>query len=789
MNKPLPRQQAGNSADFQKYFLLIRRNWYWFIIALIVSLIIAKLYNVLAPRSYKVSCEIVIGEKDMSSEAMPQQVDEIDFNNINPINKEIGVLKSKNLAEQTISQLDFNISYYELIKGSWIKRRRYNELPFQIKTDSNNYAPSKTNIYLKVLNNDEVKIHINGEYDIDRVLKIGEKFNVSPFSFRISLKKNFRDKISDYINSEYLFYFNNSSEIINEYWEKLQVEMSPMSQNILTLSITGENVLQGIVYLNKLCEIYDSTDLALRNRMASNTIIYIDGQLALLNEQLITAEDSLIRFKRQNRLFQQESNNALSDEFLKLEESLKDEQLNIQSIVNIKKKLDTIAAGSNIILPLLFTSDDSRLSAGITSINKMVIDREILLKNQKKQSPAVMRANQQIQVEVQAFQSYLDQEFVLVNKRIERIRAEMKKLEAQLLDLPAVERQLAKLTRDYELTDNLYNLYQQKRIEAKLAEAATVSNMRVLAPPTKESAILVSPKKKNNFQIAAIFGLLIPFVFLFITEIFTNRVRDIHDINGGIDLPVLGKIAHSKANSYLPSSEFPWAAITESFRTLHAKLKYMLTEPDMNVIAITSGSSGEGKTFCAMNLATVIAGAGKKVLLLELDLRRPKIHEVFRIDNREGLTTYLIGTSKKETIIRNTHIPNLYILNAGPIPPNPTELIEHERMEKLIEKCRKEYDFVILDSPPIGLVADALLLNRLVDIYLFVIRIDHSRKNVSGLLKELNEAASLKKLSLIFNDIRQPERYGYGYYNSYYQREEQRKWGNRFFKTVRRLKK
>jgi tyrosine-protein kinase Etk/Wzc len=786
MSKPVPRQQTGNSADIQKYFFLVLRNWYWFVFALMASLVAAKLYNVLAPRSYKVSCEIAIGEKDVSTLVMPQQVNEIDFNNISPINKEIGVLKSKNLAEQTISRLDFNITYYELIKGTLIKRRRYNELPFRITMDSSDYSPPNVNMFLKVLNKDEVRIHINGTYDVDRVIKTGDKFNVPPFSFRISLKNEFRNIITEYTGREYLFYFNNTGEIVNEYWEKLQVDMSPTSQNILTLSITGENVLQGIAYLRKLCEIYDSTDLALRNRMASNTIRYIDGQLALLNEQLIDAEDSLISFKRQNKLFQQESNSALSDEFLKLEESLKDEQLNLQSIKDIKYKLDTIAAGNNIILPLLFTSDDSRLSQGITSINQLVIDREILLKNQRQNSPAVMRANQQIQVESQAFKSYLDQETVLIGKKKDRLSAEMKKLEAQLLDLPAVERQLAKLTRDYELTENLYNLYQQKRIEAKLAEAATVSNMRMLAPPTKEGAVLVSPRKKNNFQVAVILGLLFPFLFLFISELITNRVRDIHDINGGINLPVLGKIAHSKANSYLPSNEFPWAAITESFRTLHAKLIYMLNEPAKNVVAITSGSSGEGKTFCAMNLATVIAGAGKKVLLLELDLRRPKIHEVFSIDANEGLTTYLIGTSKKESVIHETDIRNLSILNAGPVPPNPTELIENERMTKLMERCHKEYDSIIIDSPPIGLVADALLLNKIVDLYLFVIRIDHTKKNVSGLLGELHETSSLKRLSLVFNDIKQPEKYGYGYNSGYYQKEDQRSWKRRVLFPIKR---
>ena len=237
-------------------------------------------------------------------------------------------------------------------------------------------------------------------------------------------------------------------------------------------------------------------------------------------------------------------------------------------------------------------------------------------------------------------------------------------MEAKLIDLPSVERRLAKLTRDFELTENLYNMYQQKRIEAKLAEASTVSNIRMLDPPGRGSTRLISPKKKQNQQTALIIGILLPGVLLVVFEILSNQVRYMQDVTNQIKLPVVGKLAHSRANKYLPTREYPWAGITESFRTLHAKIKYLMMDEDKNVIAITSGSSGEGKTFCAMNLSVVLAGAGKKVLLIGMDLRRPRIHAVFETGNDEGLTTYLIGNNSKEEIIRETGIKNLFLMNS-----------------------------------------------------------------------------------------------------------------------------
>ncbi|MBN1598507.1 MAG: polysaccharide biosynthesis tyrosine autokinase [Bacteroidales bacterium] len=785
MNKSQIRQPTGSN-EIKRYLNIFKRNWYWFLFSIMFSLAIAKVINVLAPRSYKVSCEIAVGENENLSPSSTELVEGMDFNQMNPIRKEIGILKSKNLAEQTVSELDFDITYYELIKGTIIKRRRYNEMPFLITTDSTDKIIAKKNIYLKVLEKGKVKVHVDGNEDKSKTVELGDKFSNPNISFNINLKESIAQSLDEYTSKEYLFYFNDFTDIVNTFWKNLEIITSPMSQNILILSVTSENANQSIAYLNKLYELYDKNDLQVRNRMASNTITFIDGQLSLLNEQLSQAEDSLIRFKRLHHVFQSEINTMISDDFVRIDKEITEKKLLLQNITETQLKLDSILHGGNIIIPYLLSKSDVRLEKGVESINKLVIERDVLLQNQKVNSPAIIKITQQLEVEIKAFQSYLDQQKDITNKQMVNLTKELAKIEVELLNLPTVERHLAKLTRDFQLTENLYNLYQQRRIEAKLAEASTVSKIRMLDPPDRETAIMVEPKKRQNIQIGVLLALLIPAVLFIIYDLITNQVREFQDILIHVNLPVVGKIVHSRANFDLPTKEFPWAAITESFRTLLAKLKYLLVNPKQNVIAITSGSSGEGKTFCAMNLATIIAASGKKVLLMGLDLRRPKIHEVFNINNNTGLTTYLIGKSTREEIIHETYQNNLFLMNSGPIPPNPVELIEHQRMSSLLDKCRKEYDFVVIDSPPIGLVADALLITKLIDLYLFVIRMDYTKKNIIGLLKEIQESDSLKRLSLVFNDIKEPERYGYGYgyYNNYYQKEEILSVRKRLFKGI-----
>jgi tyrosine-protein kinase Etk/Wzc len=778
MDKPQRRVQQDDGIDFKRYFFLIIKKWYWLVASVLFALLFARFINGISPRIYNVSCDVIIGDDMNTIESSPQITGSMDFSQVNPINKEIGILHSKNLTEQTIKSLDFKVTYYEILKNYLIKRRRYEKVPFIIQTDSLDKNILGYNIYIKILNDSEVKININGGYDISRTIRLNEKFKADDFSFTVI--RNFEIPINeDIMNREYLVYFNTNLNIVNEFNKKLTTTIDPTSQNIITLSLTGENSQQLIDYLQKFCGFYIQNDLDLRNRMANNTINFIDNQLEILNKQLTKAEDSLITFKREHKIFQEVTTPSLTTDFLEFGEDIKTLQLHNQNLEGMISIIDSIKKGFNLILPVNFVKEDTRLSDGISKINELILSKEFLLKNQEKNSPEVKIINQKIEVEVAALKNYLLDEIPIVKKQLNTLIIDQNLRESNLLNLPGIERQLAKLNRDFELTENLYNLYQQKRIEANLGKASTVSKIRVLDPATNDRAILISPKKVQNYQIAFILGLIFPLIIIILKELLSNRIVDFKEIKDKFKSPVIGKLMHSRAQHELPAVEFPWSGITESLRTLHAKIGYILPENDLRVISITSAGSGEGKTFCALNLAAVIALTGKKVLIMGLDLRRPKIHDVFGLSNINGLTNYLVERCEIEDIIESSHIKNLDVICSGPVPPNPVELLSKERMASLMLDLRKKYEIIVFDTPPVGLVADTLILNKYIDINLFIIRIGFTNRNIIQYLKELEDTDSLKRLYIVANDILQPEKYGNGYYNTYYQKEMKKTWSEK----------
>lgn len=781
MNKPAAKLNSSNSSELGKYLQLILKYWYWFFLSLTIAYVIAKSINILSTRYYRVSCDIVVGEDENSMVNSPKMIGGMDFSQYNSINKEIGIIKSKRLAEQTVANLDFDITYYEVVRYPLIKRRRYGNVPFEILPTEGSRNPTGVEVYLKMLENGKCLVRINGSYGVEKEIGIGETFEHEDFSFKLN---SHPELWSNNIGADYLVIFNSHSKLVREYWRNLRVYPSSTSQNIITLSLTGENINQLIDYLHLLCEHYIENDKQLRNRMATNTIEFIDSQLDILSDQLQIAEDSLIRFKRANRIFEAERSRNFSSDLVKIEETIKEIEFQSQSFEIMHNKLDSIRKGKSMVIPSLLIADDSKLSNGIEGLNRLAIERELKLKNQRVISPEIKELNQRLEVEAIALQSYIEEQMHMMQQRMTQLKNEEVILHRELLNLPLAERKLLKLQRDFELTENLYNQYQQKRIEANLAKASTVSKIRILDEADRASAVMVSPKAKQNQRMAVVLGLLFPLGVIVVRSILSNKILETNEVKNHLNSSVIGKIVHSRAKADLPTHEFTWSAITESFRTLYAKLNYLMPAEKLQVMAVTSGASGEGKTFCAANLAAVMASSGKKVLLIGMDLRKPKIHQIFNLDNEIGISTYLVNRTKLEDIIIDTGIQNLSIICSGPVPPNPLELIEQESMGQLMQYCRAKFDIILFDTPPIGLVADTLMLNRYVDVNLFIVRIAHTKKNILPFLRELEESKSINRLNLVVNDIKQQEKYGGGYYNYYYQREVEPKWRRKIRKYI-----
>jgi capsular exopolysaccharide synthesis family protein len=264
-------------------------------------------------------------------------------------------------------------------------------------------------------------------------------------------------------------------------------------------------------------------------------------------------------------------------------------------------------------------------------------------------------------------------------------------------------------------------------------------------------------------MISIIFGFIVPLLIIIIYEYFNNKILDKRDIERVTKAPILGAIGHNVYNSDLPVYDNPKSSLAESFRTLRTNLQYIIPEKKSKIIGITSAISGEGKTFIAVNLATILSMSGKKILLAGIDLRKPKIHKIFNLANKKGVSTYLIGDSSFDEIIHETNIKNLYIAPSGPTPPNPAELIDSKRMDEFFETAEKEFEFVLFDTPPFIVVTDALLISKYTDSNIFIVRQNYSNKAILPIVNELYENKEVKNITILVNDVKVSGYYGYSY--------------------------
>jgi capsular exopolysaccharide synthesis family protein len=335
-------------------------------------------------------------------------------------------------------------------------------------------------------------------------------------------------------------------------------------------------------------------------------------------------------------------------------------------------------------------------------------------------------------------------------------------VEAELNKLPGTERRLINIQRKFDLNNTVYNYLLEKKAEAGIAKASTVSDNRIIDSAESFNSSQIGPKSRQNYAMALILGLLIPAVLILLIDYLNNKIIDKKDIEKGTRAPVIGFISHNKLQTEIPVNERPGSTLAESFRSVRTNLKYFIKETQNPVISVSSTITGEGKTFVSANLAAIIASNGKKVLLVGLDLRKPRIHKIFGINNDIGISNFLIGQEKFENIIFQTEVNNLWYIPSGPVPPNPAELIDSQAMKDFIIKAKKQFDYIIIDTPPVAIVTDALLVASMTDIYIFVVRQRYTSKNTLSLIDELHRNENITSIGIVMNDISLTGYYGYG---------------------------
>jgi tyrosine-protein kinase Etk/Wzc len=405
---------------------------------------------------------------------------------------------------------------------------------------------------------------------------------------------------------------------------------------------------------------------------------------------------------------------------------------------------------------------DPALLRIVNELSDLQKEREKLSLNLDSNQPALELIDRQYESVRGALKENVRNGIAGLKLSINESKVKIAEVETEISKLPSTERELLTIQRKFDLNNTVYTYLLEKRAESGIAKASNVSDNRIIDEASQSRASLIKPRTNHNLMLAVIIGLLFPMVAIYLIDYLNDKVIDKRDVEKRTKVPVIGSISHNLGRSGIPVIEKPGSSFAESFRSVRTSIKYYIMENEKAVITVSSTLGSEGKTFISVNLAAIIAMLGKKVLLVGLDMRKPGIKKYFDFDESLGMSTFLSGNCKYEEIIKETKINNLYYAPSGPIPPNPAELIETELMRMFLEKAKTEFDYIIIDTPPVAIVTDALLLAPYVGLNLFIVRQRFSSRSTLDLIEQLYKQGKLKNMAIIINDINLSGYYGYG---------------------------
>lgn len=764
---------GDDGIDIKRFLSLFISNWYWFAISIMIASIIAYGINRYGDKVYTVTSSLLIKDQQNSSGGLTNQENIIIggglFNSQQNLKNEMGILKSYSLNLRVMDSLpEFRVDYYGVGRRNIVESRLYTRCPFIVVPDTQIWQPANK-VSVKILSNAEYLIEIDGKYNNGKLMKFGQRYRENGYSFIINLRDPSGFRFDPAVSNKYFFIFTSSASLANMYRANLNVNPIDKDATLVTLSVSGSVPEQEADYLNRLMDIYISQGVENKNRIADSTLKFIDRQINTISDSLKKAEDHLQNFRRDNKLVDITKEGSVIQGHLEQIE-------NEKSMLGIQKKyyeylqeyIDSKNESGDIISPSSVGITDAGLVRLVENLGDLQEKRQKLLMNLSEDLPPLNLLDDGIVIARNTLAENVRNSLLNIGNSMVSLNERLTKVENDINTLPVTERKLIGIQRKFDINNTVYTYLLEKKSQTGIAKASNVSDNRIIDKAEPFNAVQIRPKNASNKMKAMLLGLIIPSVLILFLYYMNNRVIDNADISRRTKVPIIGYISHNDGRKELPVIESPGSSLSESFRSVRTTLKYFIKDSSHPVIVVTSTISAEGKSFVSANLAAIIAMLGKKVLLVGLDLRKPRIHKILGIDNSEGLSTYLSSNCEYNEVIKKTSIENLYYATSGPIPPNPSELINGPRMKEFIENAKKEFDFLIIDTPPVAVVSDTLMLADFTDINMFIVRQRYSSKNTLDLIQDLYQDQKLKNMGIVINDISLTGYYGYGLRYGYY---------------------
>lgn len=762
--------------DLRFFLRIVQKNWYLVVLAVALSAVLSALYSYKLPEVHGASTQILLKDREV-------------FNYQTQIYQNIGyiaaygdivnqkrVLTSYDMIDKTLDKLDFDVSYY--ILGRLKTTEKYHELPFEVDA-----VPLDKSLYEKPI---DVKI-VDAEtftitYDAG---KSGPVSYTLPFDRDTSagndirlkvrrMKHITREALASLADGDYQFVLHSRPWLVNKYKSSMDVENLEYT-SILEIKVEDEKPERAKLFLDSLSTVYIHYTLQSEFDINDNTMGYIDKQLDEVTVILNSYEDDLQNYKEnKNILDLSREEERYFDQLVNFDNNRRQYELMIESLNSLEDYVLNI--GDEELLPPSFyiLQGDIFLTSSVSELYTMQMGRNRMLQDATEENQAISKLDETIGLTRNNLLTYIINDRKAIQEKIGDVKTQIDDYEGLIRRIPQSQRDILNIERKVQVNEKLYLFLLEKRANTVIAKAGIIPQTKVIE--RARGLGVVRPDKLGILYSFIVGGLILSLIVVFIRVMFYDRIENADQLRAMTQTPVFGEIiASEKAEeNYVVVDSDPKSAITESFRTVRTNLEYLPQTPAGRLIMVTSYRPNEGKTFCSVNLSAILAKAGKKVLLLELDLHKPKVGAGLGMTSPMGISNLMVGKCTIEEVILATHIENFHVILSGPTPPNASELVLSKHMNELFAYGREHYDYVMIDTPPVGLISDALVMMKLVDATLFVVNTRFANKDHLKSAMEVHLANPVSNFGFILNGVKMKKskyyyntNYGYGYRYAY----------------------
>jgi len=767
---------------------------YFYIVCIVLFVALAFIYNKYSPKVYELNSTIgpVRGNRAsaLSSNEMFRGLGT--YNAGENIEDAINSLNSFSLIYSTLSDLNFEVGYFAEKKSLFNQTSEiYMDSPFRVTIGKSHIQPLNTRFYITLLNDSTFRLSANNKktilynyidnniisedvvFGIDTISKFNKTISGKNFKFSIYLNKE-NLPVERNQNNFYYFEFYHSEGLAKIYLDNLKISPVSVLASIINLQFTGYNIEKSKSFLNAYVNSFLDDNLAKKNKIAVNTINFIDSQISEISDSLVISESKLRNFKT---TYQVTDLSFQGQRIYGQIEQLEAEQTNLEVqsryynyIINYFKTNQNIAG---VVPPTSANITDPIMNQLITDLMALNTERSNLISNNNNEKNLFLaQTDNKIKMQKQAIIENATNSLNTINLTLNELNYRSDRLSKDISTLPRTEMNMVNIQRKFNLNDAIFTFLLQKRSEAAIALASNYPDYEILEPAREITSKIIKPKKMMNYMLSLFLGLLIPSTFLFMRYFFNNKIESVLDLENLMDRSIFGIIFNNPKKHEAVVAESPRSATAESFRNLRSSLLLKLKSENPKIILVTSAQPQDGKSFVSFNLAASIASTGYKTVIIDCDLRRPILHIKFTNDNSSGISNFMTKNAGEEEIIHKTPFENLFFIPSGPIIPNPSELIDSGVLDELISSLKSKFEYIIIDTPPIGLVADSIQLMKYATLILLITRNNFTEKEILVNALTSLESKKISNYEVVLNDL-DLEKSPYSGYKNYYLKEKE----------------